>query len=79
MEKQRIGIQRCFEELNASYEKQDGYDPENRFRPSPDGAKGLAVTGYDFGGIGTSGVFTPAHQRALKDVMERFEIDVMLP
>ena len=76
MATRRIGLDQAIAELNSAYEKQDGYDPNNRFRQSPDGAKASGIQGYDLGPIGTSGAYTPAHERALKHVYETFEIEL---
>jgi len=71
MPKVKVTADQLISELNAAYEKQDRYDPENRFRAFPEGAMGRNITGYT-----TPGRWTLEHAEAWNQVNDQFELDV---
>jgi hypothetical protein len=71
MARTKVTSDQIIVELNAAFEKQQGYDANNRFRGHPTGASGRAITGYT-----TAGIWTHAHQNAFNEVFSSFELDI---
>lgn len=71
MAKKLVSADELIAQLNAAYEMQEGYDPENRFDAVPQGATGRNIRGYS-----TVSMWTPAHAKAFRAVHEEFDLDV---